>query len=83
MGDVYVPYLKPCPLAVKPSGAQGAEAPLMGKLGQGVGLVKHLREFSPAKEVVYGGHNGLTVDKCPGSELFSFLPAHPLLHRPA
>ena len=80
MRDVDVANFEAGSLAVQAAGAQGREPPLVGQLGQGVGLVDDLRQLAAAEEVLDGRADALGVDQRPRGHVLGVLEAHPLLH---
>ena len=63
--DVDVADLEAGALAVQSAGAQGREPPLVGKLGQRIGLVDDLRQLTAAEEVLDRRADALGIDQRP------------------
>ncbi len=63
MRGVDVPYVKPGPFPVKPTGPKRTEASVVCELGNRVGLINHLGEVSPGEEVINGGGDRFGVDE--------------------
>ena len=77
--DVDVADLEAGPLAVQAARAEGREPPLVGELGQRVGLVDDLRQLAAAEEVLDRRADALGVDQRPRGHVLGVLEAHPLL----
>ena len=58
--------LEPGPLPAQAAGAQGAQAALVGDLGQAVDLVHELGQLGAAEELLEGGDDRLGVDEVLG-----------------
>ena len=78
--DVDVADLEAGSLAVQAARPQGREPPLVGELGQRVGLVDDLRQLAAAEEVLDRRADALGVDQRPRRHVVGVLQAHPLLH---
>ena len=70
---------KPARLRLSPPGPEGAEATLVGQLGQRIRLVDDLRELAAAEEVFDRRADALGVDQRPRGHVLGVLEAHPLL----
>ena len=81
--DMHVADFEAGSLAVEPARAQGAQAALVGQLGQRVGLVDDLRELAAAEEILDGRADALGVDQRPRSHVLGVFQAHPFLDRAA
>ena len=77
--DVDVADLEAGSLAVQAARAEGREPPLVGQLGQRVGLVDDLRQLAAAEEVLDRRADALGVDQRPRGHVLGVLQAHPLL----
>ena len=81
--DVDVADLESGPLPVQAARPERREPPLVGELGEGVGLVDDLRQLAPAEEVFDRRADALGVDQAPGGDILGVLQAHPLLDGPS
>ncbi len=86
MGGLDVADLEARPLPAQAAGTEGAEAPLMGHLGQAVDLVHKLGQLRGSEEFLQGGDDGLGIDEVLGHgrgqvqgdrHLFLDRPLHP------
>jgi len=75
---VHVADLHVGALAAEAAGAQGGQTPLVGQLGQGVGLVHELAQGAGAEELLDGCGNGPDVDQALGRDNVQILDGHPL-----
>ncbi len=82
MGGMNIPHLKPGPFPCQAAGAQGGQSPLMGNLGQGIGLVHELRKLAAAEKLTDHCGHGLYIDEVMRHHGFDVLKAHFLLDRP-
>ncbi len=63
MGRVHVAHFEPGTLAAQPARPQGGQAPLVGDLRKGVGLVHELGQLAAAEKLPDRGHHRLGVDQ--------------------
>ena len=63
VGWVDVTHRETCPFPGQAAGAEGTDAPLVGELRQGVGLVHELAELAGAKELLNRCHQGLGINQ--------------------
>ena len=82
VGWVDVAHGETGPLPGEAAWAQGADAALVGELGQGVGLVHELAQLAGAEELLDGRHQGLGVHQLGRGERFGFTDGHALLDDP-
>ena len=66
------------PVPGETSGAEGGKTPLVGDLGERVGLVHELGELARAEEGVDHGRESLRVDELYRAELLVVADVHPL-----
>jgi hypothetical protein len=78
VGVVDVANLEPGAVAGEAARAQGREAPLVGQLGEGVGLVHELAELAGPEERLHHRADGPRVDQVVGSDVLGVLQTHPL-----
>ena len=82
MCGMHIPNLKPRSLTGQPSGPQGAEAPLMGNLREGVDLIHELRKLAASEKLLQDGREGLGVDQVVRHQGLHVLEAHLFLDGP-
>ena len=79
VGRMYVAHLEAGTLAGQTTRSEGREAPLVGNLGERVGLVHELGELGGAEKLLDHRRDRLGVDQVVGHQAVHFLQAHALL----
>ena len=78
---MHVAHLEARALAGEAARSQGRDAPLVGDLGERIGLVHELRQLARAEELADRGRHGLGVDEVVRHEVLGLGLREPLLHR--
>ncbi len=82
VGGMDVAHLEAGPLAGQAARAERRQPPLVGDLGQRVGLVHELRQLRGAEELAHRRRHRLGVDQIVRHRRVDLDRAHPLAHRP-
>ena len=81
MSRMHVAHLEPCALARQPARPERGNAPLVGDLGQRVGLVHELRKLARAEEFADCCRHRLGIDQIVRHEVLGLGLGQPFPHR--
>ena len=80
MGGMYITDFKACPISGQATWSQGRKPPLMGYLGERVGLIHELRKLRCAEKFLNCRGDRFGIHKVMGHKGLNFLETHTFLN---